>query len=68
MRSEVYSLDERHIPIIPLVIYSFIKSLPRTAPVVFDFLVENDEAPIVGAKRRYEDMELGDPKVDFSRT
>lgn len=59
LRSQVHSLAENHIPVIPLVIYLLTQPLPRLAPLIFDLFIEDEEA-LIRAKRKYEEKNLGD--------
>lgn len=67
LRSKVHSLAERHIPIIPLIL-SFMQVLPRPPPMVFNLFSKDDEAPPIGAKGGYEDMELDNPNMEIQWT
>lgn len=55
LRTEVHSLAERQISIIPLIIPLFTKSLPPHLSIRFDLFMEDDIFSVVGTTRDQEE-------------
>lgn len=58
-------LYEGHIPVVPLMLPSFIQPQQRHPPIIFDLFAEDDNARPIGAKRESEEEVFGDLYVEF---
>lgn len=68
LRSEVCFLDKIHVPVIPLVISSFMQPLTRPPSFIFNLFSKDDEVHTVGAKKGREMEEQADSNKEFRKS